>query len=284
VGALQPLPVEVCMRWVVVGVLCVAVAASEVSAQSPVGFEWSGVLAAGKTIEIKGVNGAIRAELASGSQVEVRATKRSRRSDIASVSVQTVTEDGNVTICAMYPDAASPRSRSRREGHRRPNECRVGNAGHIGSRDNDVVVDFVVRVPAGVRFVGRTVNGSIDARGLKSDAEVRTVNGRIDLSTTAVGSATTVNGSIDASVGASTWTGELDFNTVNGSIRLRLPKDTNANLRAETMHGHFESEFPVAVQSFSGRKRRIVGVIGTGGRDLELETVNGSIDLRFVTD
>lgn len=266
--------------------LCLSALALPASAQSVNDFQWSGVVPAGRTIEIKGVNGSVRAELAMGTQVEVRASKRGRRSDPAGVTVQTVSEDGNVTICAMYPSEGQsvwrPRDRSSRD--RRPNECRVGTNGHIGSHDNDVVVDFVVRVPAGVRFVGKTVNGGIDARGLKSDADVKTVNGRIDLSTTGVGSAETVNGSIDASVGASTWTGVLDFNTVNGSIVLRLPKNTSTNLRAEMLNGHFDSEFPVTVQSFSGRKRRVVGVIGSGGRDLELETVNGSIDLRFVTN
>ena len=47
----------------------------------PIGdFRWAGSLAPGRTIEIKNVNGSIRAELATGNQAEVLATKRSRRS------------------------------------------------------------------------------------------------------------------------------------------------------------------------------------------------------------
>ena len=44
-------------------------------------------------------------------------------------------------------------------------------------RDNDVNVEFRVKVPAGVRFVGRTVNGGIEASGITADAEAHTVNG-----------------------------------------------------------------------------------------------------------
>ena len=46
-------------------------------------FQWRGRVAAGKTVEIKGVNGAIDATAASGDEVEVTATKKGRRSDRA---------------------------------------------------------------------------------------------------------------------------------------------------------------------------------------------------------
>ena len=148
--------------------------------------------------------------------------------------------------------------------------------------DNDVRVDFTVKVPAGVRFFGKTVNGNIDGVALRSDAAVETVNGRIGLETTDTGSAITVNGSIDASVGASTWTDSLEFRTVNGSIHLRLPRNVNANVHAGTLNGGFQSDFPLMVKSFGGRNRHIDGTIGNGGRDLDLHTVNGRIQLQSV--
>jgi DUF4097 and DUF4098 domain-containing protein YvlB len=150
----------------------------------------------------------------------------------------------------------------------------------MNTRDNDVVVDFTVRVPAGVRFVARTVNGAMDARSLQSDVDVRTVNGRIDLSTTGIGAAETVNGSIDATIGTAILTAPVHIRTVNGSIDLTLPFGMNANLKAETINGRFESEVPVTVRTSQGRGKRITGTIGNGGRDLELHTVNGSIRLR----
>jgi len=244
-------------------------------------FQWSGAIARGKAIEIKSVSGNIQAEFTSGNQVEVTATKSARRSDLNSVTVQVVQEDGNVTICAVYPTPDRSRnSRNRRDDE--PNECRPGSAGHMNVTDNDVKVDFTVKVPAGVRFFGKTVNGNIDGVSLRSDAAVETVNGRIGLETTGTGSAITVNGSIDASVGASTWTDSLEFRTVNGSIQLRLPKNVNANVHAGTLNGGFQSDFPLMVKSFGGRNRHIDGTIGNGGRDLDLHTVNGRIQLQSV--
>jgi hypothetical protein len=262
--------------------LFVLVVAPAARAQSDE-FHWSGVVARGKAVEIKGVNGSVHAEFTSGNQVEVAATKSARRSDVSSVSVQVVESDGNVTVCAVYPTPdRRPRDSARGGRNDEPNECHPGSAGHMNVDDNDVRVDFTVKVPAGVKFFGKTVNGNIEATALRSDAAVDTVNGRITLETTGTGSAVTVNGAIDASVGASTWTEPLEFRTVNGSINLRLPKNVNANVHAGMMSGGFQSDFPLMVQSFGGRNRHVDGTIGKGGRDLDLHTVNGRIHLQSI--
>jgi hypothetical protein len=48
------------------------------------------------------------------------------------------------------------------------------------------------------------------------------------------------------------------------------------------LNGGFQSEFPLMVQSFGGRNRHVEGTIGQGGRDLDVHTVNGRIQLRSV--
>jgi hypothetical protein len=79
-----------------------------------------------------------------------------------------VEQDGDVTIvCAVWPnqqdaDGCNERSHNDNDDH--------------GTR-NDVDVEFTVSVPAGVKFEGRTVNGSVAAGGL----ELSTVNGPIEL-------------------------------------------------------------------------------------------------------
>src|ERR1700736_2560897 len=99
-------------------------------------FRWSGKLAPGRQIEIKGVNGGIRAEATSSSDVEVTAEKTGRRSDPADVRIQVVDNGNGVTVCAVYPS---------RRG--RPNECRPGTAGRMNLRRNDVKVEYTIRVP-----------------------------------------------------------------------------------------------------------------------------------------
>ena len=135
-----------------------------------------------------------------------------------------------------------------------------------------------MQVPAGVKFVGRTVNGSVSTERLGSDADVSTVNGDVRVVAAGIVRASTVNGSVDVSMGKADWTGAVELSTVNGSIRASLPANFSAVVNGKTVNGSIESEFPLTVQGKFG-PRNIHGTIGAGGRTLDLETVNGSITL-----
>ena len=145
--------------------------------------------------------------------------------------------------------------------------------------NNDVRVEFTVRVPAGVHFIGRTVNGEIEAMSLAGDVGAQTVNGKIHISTSGWAEGKTVNGSIYARMGPAAWSRPLEFHTVNGGIDLELPPSVNATVHASTVNGRISTDFPLMVHGkFSGKQ--ISGAIGHGGPELNLKTVNGSIDLR----
>jgi hypothetical protein len=236
------------------------------AAQAPQG--WKGSVAQGAAIEIKGVNGEIRATAASGAEVEVSAVMTGRRSNPADVRLDIVQHADGVTICAMYPNPDGP-----------PNECQPGHAGRMASRNNDVTVAFTVRVPSGVRFVGRTVNGDVTADALSAPVSLETVNGDATFSTSSHGSASTVNGQIRGTMGGTEWSETLRFRSVNGGVDIDLPADASTELNARTVNGSISTDFPVTV---SGRvsRQRLNGTIGGGGRTLEIETVNGSITIR----
>ena len=242
----------------------VAVVATPAAAQD---FRWTGKLAQGKSLEVRGVNGDVEATLASGSDIEVTAVKRGRDDDPAEVKVEVVEHGEGVTICAVYPD---------RRGR---NRCAPGNGYKMNTEDNDVSVHFTVRLPAGVKLDAGTVNGSVEADGLRSDIEVATVNGEVQASTTGLAKASTVNGSVRVVSGRADWTGQWEFSTVNGNIDVTLPATASARIEAQTVNGDLETDFPLMVEGKFG-PRSIRGTIGQGGRDLELTTVNGNIRLR----
>ena len=248
--------------------MAAALTAGAASAAGAQDFTWEGRAAPGQSVEIKGVNGDVKAGPAAGGRVEVTAVKKGRRSDPASVEVRVVEHAGGVTVCAVYPTPAS----------QSPNECRPGEGGRMSVQDNDVSVSFTVRVPRGVRFVGRSVNGGIEADGLAGDVEAHTVNGGVRVSTGGTVQAETVNGSITASAGRDAREA-LSFKTVNGSIALDLPAGANASLQAATVNGEIVSEFPLHGKTRVSR-RQLSGTIGAGGQPLTLETVNGSIRIR----
>lgn len=250
----------------IVTALCLA-AATTAAAQD---FNWHGRIAAGKRLEVKGVNGDVRAVLASGAEAAVNATKHARRSDPDEVKIEVVETDDGITICAVYPTPA----RARRE-----NTCEPGDHWSSSTDNNDVTVDFEVQVPAGIEFNGQTVNGQMSAEGLKGDVRASSVNGSVRVSTTGLAEASTVNGSVYAEMGRANWNDDLEFSTVNGGITLVMPAKLDTDISATTVNGDIETDWPLTI---SGRfsHRRLRGTIGAGGRGLNLSTVNGEIRLK----
>ena len=210
-------------------------------------FHWSGKVPAGQFLEIRGANGNIHAEPAAGDDVDVIASRNVQREQASDLAVRIVEHDGGVTIYAVDP---SP---------------------------DGTNIDFTVHVPKGVRFVARTVNGRVEAQSLEADTEAHTVNGDVRLSTAGAAQGDTVNGSIIASVGR--ITSPLKFSTVNGGITLEVPRAAGARIHANTVNGRISTDFALAVRGRFADKHAD-GLIGRGGPELKLATVNGSINLK----
>ncbi|HEX6161446.1 MAG TPA: hypothetical protein VF111_14820, partial [Thermoanaerobaculia bacterium] len=133
------------MRQVLAAALSVLVLASSATAQQRAAtddFTWQGRVPAGEWLQVRNINGQITVDRASGDQVEVVATKRWRRGDPAEVRIETTRfGDGNQSalVCAIW----HPQTTCDRRGYH--NQPRRWNT------NNDVSVDFIVKLPAGVR-------------------------------------------------------------------------------------------------------------------------------------
>lgn len=257
--------------------------AALLQAQNPNPWTWRGTVAQGRTLEIRGVMGTIRAEPASGGDVEVTARKHAEDSDINEVRIEVVQHEGDVTICAVYPGSG--------------NSCEPGGGQMHTRGHNDVHVDFTVRVPAGVDFVGAAVSGSVSATGLTGRVELSSVSGsvsgtgiggRADLNSvsgdveleTASGEASgrSVSGSVRATVRGRA-TAPLRFSSVSGDLSISLPRDLGADVEMSTVSGELSSDFPMTLGG-RVRPRHLRARIGEGGRTLSLSTVSGSVRLR----
>ena len=239
-------------------------------------FRWNGPIAQGQTVEIKGINGRITAEAGTGNEVQVLAVKTSRRSDVNTVQVKVVQHSRGVTICALYPNESGEMQDCESDSGERQ------RSGNVNIKDNDVQVDFTVKVPERVSFVGKTVNGEISASHLTGNVVAKTVNGSISISTTGYAEASTVNGQISARLGDAQWSNSVNFKTLNGGINLDLPANLSTDVEAETLNGQINSDFPINLTSLKDR-RHLRGRIGAGGRELLLKTLNGSINLRLAS-
>jgi len=261
---------------------CSAIAQAEKTEE----FHWVGQVAGGQAIEIKGINGGITAEPAPGAEIEVIALKKARYSNPSDVDIKVVPHASGVTICAVYPTEYSDRPNACEPGRgvfvQRDKTERRESSGTVNVRHNDVSVEFRVRVPVGVEFVGRTINGEISAKSLSGNVDTHTVNGSIDISTKGYARAKTVNGEINAKMGRVDWSEALEFKTVNGGIDLDFPPSLSTKIQADTFNGEISSDFPLRVLGRVSRKH-MSGTIGDGGRELLLKTLNGSIRVRRVS-
>lgn len=280
-------------KLLAVGSLSLAFAVPAVLAAQEVGrdqevWTWDGRVETGRWFRLSSVNGPVTIESSSDNMIHVRAEKEVRRGNIRDVAFQVVQSGGDVRICALwrrdYCDDEGQHSRRSDDDDR--NDRR------------DVRVKFTVRVPAGVRVSAGTVNGEMRVRNLSSDVRASTVNGAVEvLNVGGEVRASTVNGAVDVTtrngpVSASTVNGDIDvrmtavsrdggmkFNTVNGSITVETPASLDADVEMETMHGSISSDFPVQLSDRFG-PRHARGTIGRGGRRIEMETLNGSVELK----
>lgn len=254
-------------------------------------WTWEGRVESGRWFRLSSVNGPVTVEASRDNRVHVRAEKEpGRRGAITDVAFQVMQTGGDVRICALWRgdvcDEDGLRSRGNNRNDREDRE------------DRDVKVRFTVSVPAGVHVSAGTVNGAMTVRNVTADVRASTVNGAVEVlnvggqvrATTVNGAvdvstrngpvtATTVNGNVDVTMSAIARAGEMKFTTVNGTVRVTMPEGLDANVELETMHGSITSDYPVQLSGTFG-PRRAQGTIGRGGPRIELETLNGSIELR----
>ncbi|HEX9484220.1 MAG TPA: hypothetical protein VF929_06545 [Gemmatimonadaceae bacterium] len=227
----------------------------------------------GAWIRVRNVNGEMRVRSASGDKVEVIATKSWRRGDPKDVTIETKkSADGSILVCAIWVDTNTVCTE---DGYSSHNDRRWDR-----DRNNDVSVEFEIRVPKGVKVGVWTVNGSVTVDGVTSEVRANTVNGGVDaISTGGPVQASTVNGSVRASMGRLDGTEDLNFTTVNGSIVAEFSGDIDADIELSTVNGRFQTDWPVTI---TGRidPRHLRATLGKGGRRIKLTTVNGNVELR----
>jgi Putative adhesin len=216
-------------------------------------MRWHGWVPGGQLVEINNVHGNVTAEAALGDEIEVIALKRGS-DDPEQVSIEVVEHKGGVTICAVYPNANPDHPFDCRPSHgggfrlaaTSESEARIrwDNGGGGDILLNDLRVDFVVRLPKRLRFIGRTIDGDVSAHMLEQDVEAH---------------------------------------SVRGDVRVDMSASAGAEVRAETATGRVSSEFPLSMRCDHSRGHIASGHVGRSHRTLRLKTATGNIHLQRVT-
>ena len=97
---------------------------------------------AGKWLRVRNVSGEVHVRASTSDRVEIVATKSWRRGDPKMVRIESrKSADGSILVCAFWTENAT----CDEDGYRSRGEGRW-------NRDNDVAVDFEIRLPKGVNL------------------------------------------------------------------------------------------------------------------------------------
>lgn len=130
-----------------------------------------------------------------------------------------------------------------------------------------------------------TVNGSVTVSDMVNYTKISAVNGGVkamNLSGTAI--LDTVNGTVEADFNALQPASRISLNTVNGQVKLLLPSDANAVVKADTVNGSIDNNFGLPVRKGQYVGRDMYGRIGTGETQIKLSSVNGGLTISRKND
>jgi len=157
-------------------------------------------------------------------------------------------------------------------------------------------VNYTLHVPRQAAVDAESVNGGVSLTGTRGKARLGTTNGAVDvkdvtgdvnagstnggISATHVAGAMkaeTTNGAVEVDLTSFPAGSNLQFESTNGHVHVRLPRDARLSVDAETTNGHVKSDFEVP--GATPGKRSLKGNINGGGGQLKIRTINGGIEI-----
>lgn len=241
------------------------VAVAEGHAEVTEEFHQTYALSSGGSVELHNVNGDVRITAWDRNEVKVDAVKSARTKERLEQAQIIVEASANrVSIKTQYPDHDLTFSDD--------------------NVNNPAAVEYTIMVPRSARMDRiELVNGSLEISGVAGEVRASCVNGRIIAKDLAGDSnLSSVNSGVEANF--TRMPSRLVLKSVNGTVELTVPSDVNAEVTAKTVNGSIDNDFGLRVHHGRYIGHDLRGQIGSGGARIDLENVNGTIDLRHASD
>jgi hypothetical protein len=225
-------------------------------------WERTYTVAPGGRIEVRNVNGEIRAEVSPDAAVHVRAERSARggSEEAAQDLLRQIEMREEVGASGVRIETRAPKGRW--GGHK---------------------VSYTVQVPSGVHVDLLTVNGGVRLDNVGGDVRAAATNGGVSgrLSDVSLLDARTTNGGVELELGgALAKDGRVSLTSVNGGVRLAVPGGTQADVNARCTNGRVTvSDLTLDIEGEQTR-RRVAGRLNGGGARIDLQTVNGGVAIR----
>jgi len=214
-------------------------------------------LSVGAPFEIRGINGAVTIETSDTKVAEIHIVRTGQES---SLRRRRIVVDGDASGVTIHSESGDGGFFDRLFGCNASEEVKL-------------------RLPREIALTVRGVNGPVSSGDVDGSVQISSVNGKVTIGQVR-GLAETrgINGNISLVVGAGDQ-GSVNISGVNGNIRLALAADANADLEARGMTGSVRSDTPEIQVIRSDRNNHYSAHIGSGGNQITVHGVNGSVVL-----
>ncbi len=151
---------------------------------------------------------------------------------------------------------------------------------------NNLSVTYRLLVPKGAYLDEiETVNGSVNVSNMTNVTKVSAVNGQVKaINLRGTADLSTVNGTTEADFESLQSGSKISLSTVNGTVKLVLPSDANATIKADTVNGRIENDFGLPVHKGKYVGRDLYGKLGNGDVQIKLDSVNGGLSIKHRND
>lgn len=227
-------------------------------------FDQTYPLSANGRISLENINGFVHVATWDRAEVKVSAVKRAYRQErLDEVQIKVDANPESIRIKSEYP---------RRNQTFRSDERRI---------DNPAVVDYTLTIPRGARVDSiEAINGNVELDALAGDIRASAINGSMKaVNLTGDVRLSTINGALNASFASVGDAKSIALNSVNGPVVVVLPSDTQAQLKADTVHGSISNDFGVPVQNGKYFGHNLSALLGNGGARVRISNVNGPIQI-----
>src|SRR6266850_5239074 len=227
-------------------------------------------LAASGRVSVENLNGGEKIKVWDRAAVQVDAVKRAyKRERLNEAKIDVNSSEENIRIKTEYPD-----------------QNQTFNSDERGRYENPATVDYTLTVPRQAVLESiELINGPIDIEGVEGSVKASSINGRVT-ARGLLGEArlSTINGPLHATFTRLDEAKSISLQSINGPVTLVIPSDSNAMVRASTVHGDISNDFGLEVTHGEYVGHDLAGQIGTGGPRIKLGNGNGPIRITHSQD
>jgi hypothetical protein len=141
------------------------------------------------------------------------------------------------------------------------------------------LANLLVRVPQGVNLVVHSKHGNVNVTDVSGRVDVHADNGNVKVMVAGLAQASTVNGSIDLTMGRTSWTGTLRDSAQNGDVTVYIPETAAFRVRMHTGDGTLFTDFGLTGVSQGSSETIDTTVNGGASFGIDLESQRGTVRL-----